>query len=183
MEIRLGFFIIWHVVVYAIGFFVSWVVPDEPIAVRIAKAKARYLERVAIDPNFEVQDETEEHMHSEIQGTVHNGELLESKFLGRLNAKQKQLLSVETQQTSQSTKKPPGRNQEQPSMVQMPTQSYIQQQGDVMYNQTRVTSYSANDEMMEDQHMAPPIYNQPSQPSRRNNKNAYYDGRSQNSGP
>ncbi|KAJ3328165.1 hypothetical protein HDU76_010474 [Blyttiomyces sp. JEL0837] len=58
--IRLSFLIGWHAVVYLIGYAFMLAVPDQAEIVRVAMERADYLEKIAIDPNAEAEDETME---------------------------------------------------------------------------------------------------------------------------
>ncbi|KAI8837582.1 calcium-activated chloride channel-domain-containing protein [Chytridium lagenaria] len=56
-SIRIGVFIVWHVFVYSVWFFIMWLIPNEPEIVHTAQKREAYLERISIDPNAEVEDE------------------------------------------------------------------------------------------------------------------------------
>lgn len=44
---RFAFFVMWHVIVHGLCLGISWVVPDDPSLVEIAKRRQKYLERVS----------------------------------------------------------------------------------------------------------------------------------------
>ncbi|KAJ3219020.1 Anoctamin-3 [Dinochytrium kinnereticum] len=55
--IRIGTFIVWHILVYSIWVLLMWLVPNEPDIVRLAQQREDYLEKISVDPNYEVEDE------------------------------------------------------------------------------------------------------------------------------
>ncbi|KAJ3415867.1 hypothetical protein HDV05_003931 [Chytridiales sp. JEL 0842] len=115
--IRFGFLLIWHIVVYCIALLVSWLVPDEPSIVTLAKAKARYMERIAVDPNWQAEDELEENGDVKCTGIVHSGEALESKLFGSLQRAEEAMNSA---LVAPSPGQGGGMQQGQPPMAQRP---------------------------------------------------------------